>query len=242
MDWDILGSVKNLAVHCWRNCERGHDTKEKWLVEEVMRLCPALENLVLVDQLHSRAESGDTLVWLKAGLGEDLESSDSFEEGCNKFDVTTLWRDYSEYRPCYQLDKTKILDEYNALRRLTKGSTKLCHFPKIFRNGVVSLTLRNQLLDICVSDENLDSLMSFDWECALGNCRYRGNLTTFQQIRFLQLVLSRISLDVVFDCQRNEVQGHLVNDVSFLMARIAELWLYTDELKEMMIREAEETN
>ena len=65
--------------------------------------------------------------------------------------------------------------------------------PEIYRQSVVSATLKKSLLKICGSEENMRKLEGISWAFVEGEHGYTGDLSLSQQIAFLKVVLSRIS-------------------------------------------------
>ena len=76
-DWDYLlehpefnlslaKQVKNLILYERDRAVRFQDTKERWLVQDVLQIFSSVEILVFADQLHNRDEddAGEELVWL----------------------------------------------------------------------------------------------------------------------------------------------------------------------------------
>lgn len=106
---DMTRQVKNIVVyeHTWRN-PRFQNTKEEWVVRDLLRIFPAVEVLVFADQLHRRDEAGEELVWWSGELGEELEGEcrrkhelEEKEEDRLCLGKSILWRDWTEYGLCY---------------------------------------------------------------------------------------------------------------------------------------------
>jgi hypothetical protein len=88
--------------------------------------------------------------------------------------------------------------------------------PKIVRNTVISAALKTKLLEICGSEENIEQMASLDWAFVNGEHEYTGGLDLSHQIAFLNLVLSRISFEDVFDYQGCEARGVLRDIPNFV--------------------------
>jgi len=227
-DSSLAKKVKNLIVYEEVIAARFQDTKEEWLVQKVLQIFSSVETLVLADQFHSRDDddSGEELVWLAGPLWdqfktesgqEDNEESRKKEEDRIGLTKLLLWKDWTEYGLCHNFERHKILLEWD---KNSANHTRGRKIPKIVRKSIVAAKLKNELIRICRSEENTRSCEDLDWSFVTGQKVYCGALIIPQQIKFLQLVLARISVEVAMDNVGNDARGALVGDIQLLQARI----------------------
>ena len=182
----------------------------------------------MADQFHSRDEDDarEELVWLTGQLCDQLKTecgqknnAESTKKEENRIDLTKLllWKDWTEYGPCYNFKLQNILHEWdNNSENHTRGRK----IPTIVRKSIVAAKLKNKLLSICRSEQNMRMLGVLDWSFVTGQLVYEGELVISQQVAFLKLVSARISVDEAMDTVGNEARGALIGDIQLLQARI----------------------
>ena len=96
---DVVRQVKNLVIYenAWMatrfkasNGEWVEPSKEGWVVRDLLRIFPSVKVLVFADQLHSRDEAEEELMWLSGELGEEVVE-DYFSRQC-ALRSNILWR------------------------------------------------------------------------------------------------------------------------------------------------------
>lgn len=235
---DVARKVRNLVVYNRAQFAFLMRRKEDWLVR-LLGVFTGVKVLVMADQSHDVHESGEELVWLRGELGDELrEVSESgvIKEECYRLSLRNLllWRDGTQYGQCQYVDQRYFERDWYQY-----AVTESCEIPEIIMRSVTTSKLKNRLLSICGSEDNFRELEGLDWEFVMGEHGYDGDLDLSQQIAYLELVLERISTEVVSDDEGCAVEGALLQDIPFLVARIDKL-LFEWEMTELVISEAEQ--
>ena len=136
-----------------------------------MSAFPGVKLVVMADRLFDIFESGDELVWLQGYLG-----SESVEDG-SLLRKSMLWRDWTQYALCPDVDQQKLREEWSKHRPSDEMLT-------IIRKSTTTAYLKNRLLEISGSEANFRKLEALDWEFVTGEKKCTEDLSLSQQVAF----------------------------------------------------------
>lgn len=247
---DVAKKVKNVVLHKERI---GGRRPEPEIVKD-LEVFSGMKILVLADRLHHMDDTGKELVWLRGKLGDEsrwlseLQAKETVKEKGEANDEPEtereyrewlvkllLWLDNGQYRKCNSVSSERFKDEWEKRYGLTDGR----EMPTIFRKSITTREVKNNLLEICGSEDDFQKLEGLDMEFVENKHEYSGPLDISQQIAFLELVLDRTLAEYRLDSHGHAAESENVFDISKILSKIDAL-RREKEIKEQAMGEAKE--
>lgn len=238
IDANLLKRVKNLVLARTGEHYYAYHRPGKEPPERVLDAFPNLELLVFAD--NTRATNHDVdqeLCWLSGRLGEETRSPiDAWREtdsgwflGETPYLGWQLW-DWP-VNTWYVHRAEESQDPFvEKLANLIASSGR--QLPLIVRKVLITVSLKNRLVEICGAEDKLRDLDGLDWGFVQGKHEYSGPLSLSQQINFLKLAEEKILLM----CDRNcSWASRRVNELGEDLSPRVELCMLLEKIEELDI-------
>ena len=219
-DPELAKKVENIVV----SCPVGVSPAEKGRIDKLVVVFTGVKVLVLADQLFSTChEYSEELVWLRGQLGDEMSS-------ITQLNVDKLWHEseiekrYRHFLRDLPLWKEPVgymvlnMVEDKGMNLLFQNWLTIREWPIVVRRSVVTANTKDVLIDICGSEDNFQALTGLDWKYVQGKHKYSGSLDRYQQLSFLELMLTTFSADLESQgCSHDRDAGQ---KITFLLDRI----------------------